>query len=550
VDADPAELNLTAFETFFPERRPFFVEGAQIFNFSYGREGGLLYTRRIGARAPIIAATKLSGRTEGGLSIGVLAASTGSGLDPTRFYGVTRLRQEIGRNSSIGGMITAFERNATDFTHRRTLAGGADWDIRMHDNTYQFNGLASFSHRAQPGEGTAPESGFAVTTGISKIRGDWTYDTSLNVFDDHFNPNDLGRLRQGNFIRLNVGLGHQINHNQAFGPFRRASVNLFTWQKWSYRGTLYEGSGFFLFSNFLTRGFQSIRLRGFTDYLFGGYDLFETRGLGPWARPRQGNIRLSVGTDSRRSWQLTPSGNVTVFNGAGVNYGTGLNTRWNAGSRLRLSAAVNYRVDANRTAWVANESFAQRADGRWAIGTSSSSPADLGEADYVPVEAQGSLSSLFAGIAPYEDGGGQYYVPIFGRRDTHTVDFSLRSTITFSPNLSLQLYGQLFAAKGRYDQFSVLKDRDTLVPVADFPKRYDFSLNSFQSNVVLRWEYRPGSTLFLVWSQARSDRLSIDPLDASAASPFNQGTFGQLGDVFNLFPTNVFLVKLNYKFLR
>ncbi len=550
VDADPAELNLTAFETFFPERRQFFIEGAQIYNFSYGREGSLLYTRRIGARAPIIAATKLTGRTEKGLSIGVLAASTGANFDPTRYYGVTRLRQELGRNSSIGGMFTAFEQNAPDVTRRRSLAGGLDWDIRFHDNRYQFNGQSSFSHRTQPGEGVNAETGFMVNSGVSKIQGDWTFDTSINVFDDHFNPNDLGQLRQGNFIRVNAGVGHQINHNQAFGPFRRARVNLFTWQKWSYAGRLYEGSGFFLFSNMQTRGFQSIRISGFTDYLFGGYDIFETRGLDPWARPRQGNFRVRFGTDSRRTWQLEPTGNVTFYNRAGMNYGAGLRTKWNAGSRVRLSATVNYGGDVNRTAWVANESFRRDDTGRWAIGTSTTSPDNLSDDAYTVLDQQAGLSSIFDRKTPFAGSGDAYYAPVFGRRDTRTVDFSLRSTITFSPNLSLQLYGQLFAAKGRYDDFSILRDRDTLVPVDAFPKRYDFALRSFQSNVVLRWEYRPGSTLFLVWSQSRANRLTIDPLDAGARSPFNQSSVGQLRDVFNLFPTNVFLLKLNYTFLR
>lgn len=548
VDADPAELNLTAFETFFPERRPFFIEGAQIFNFSYGREGGLIYTRRIGAADPIIGAAKLSGRTEGGLSVGVLAAATGDHFDPTRYYGVTRLRQELGRYSAVGAMFTAFERNVPGLDERRSLTGGLDWDLRSRTNTYRWDGTFSASRRVLPGSGEAPEQGFALSTGFDRLRGQWTYNLGFDLFDDRFNPNDVGRLRRGDFIRLNAGFGHQINDNRPFGPFRRASIRLFSWQKWTYSDRLPQGAGFFLSTNWQTRGFQDIGVRLFTDYLLGAYDPFETRGLGPWKRPPQINVRTSFETDSRRAWKLEPSVAVTLYDHAGADYQMGLQTEWNAGDRLRFSTNVRFNEGRDRTAWVANESFARIGDG-WAIGATSSSPASLDEADFTPFDDRGQLAAILAPVSPYDGFTDRYYVPVFGRRDTRSLDFSLRSSITFTPNLSLQLYGQLFVARGRYDGFSLLQDRDTLAGLDGFPKRYDFALNSFQSNVVLRWEYKPGSTLFVVWSQARSSRTTIDPFDLTGRSPYDVGTFSQFGDTFDLFPTNVFLIKLNYKFL-
>ena len=108
----------------------------------------------------------------------------------------------------------------------------------------------------------------------------------------------------------------------------------------------------------------------------------------------------------------------------------------------------------------------------------------------------------------------------------------------------------MFVARGQYQNFSVLQDRDTLTPVDTYPKRHDFAFTSFQTNTVLRWEYRPGSTLFLVWSQSRQGNALIDSFDLAGSSSFDQRSTNQFIDAFDPFPTNVFLVKFSYTFLR
>ncbi len=182
------------------------------------------------------------------------------------------------------------------------------------------------------------------------------------------------------------------------------------------------------------------------------------------------------------------------------------------------------------------------------IGSEADSPEDLGPVDYLPFDHQ-DLDDLFADIEPF-DAAGHYYVPVFGARDTRSVDFTLRSSITFTRNFSLQLYGQLFIARGRYDQFQILQDRDTLVPFEAFPKRDDFAFSSFQANTVLRWEYRPGSTLYLVWTHGRRADDALNPLAPWGASPYDTPMDNQIADTFHIFPSNVFLFKLNYTFLR
>ena len=199
-------------------------------------------------------------------------------------------------------------------------------------------------------------------------------------------------------------------------------------------------------------------------------------------------------------------------------------------------------------AWSSNESFARSEDG-WLIGVENDSPEDLEPDDYVVFDDQGLLADLFANIESF-DAEGRYYVPIFGQRDTRSVDVTLRSSITFTRNLSLQLYGQLFVARGRYADFQILQDRDTVVPFEAFPKRDDFAFSSVQANTVLRWEYRPGSTLYLVWTHGRRAEDELNPLAPWGASPYATPMGTQIADAFDIIPSNVFLIKLNYTFLR
>ena len=542
VESDPAELNLTAFETFFRERRPFFTEGVQIFNYSLDRGGSLLYTRRIGGRAPIIGASKLSGRTSNGLSFGVLGAATGDQFNPERYYGVARLKQQIGQLSTVGGILTAYQHNE----ERRSLVGGLDWDLRMKNNTYRFDGQASFTHRAEPGSDLSPEQGFSLIGGFDKIRGAWNIYTGATLVSDDFNPNDVGQLRRNNYINFSAGFSHQLNGGAPIGPFRRASLFLFFNQDMAYRDGTNMGLGSFLSSTWQTKGFQEIRIRIESDNLFGGYDIYETRGLGPRVQPREFSVDISYETDSRRAWELEPYVEAVFMDDGGRNYELGLRGEWNVSSRLNLSADVDYGSDVGVTAWASNESFAPIVDG-WAIGESSRDEPD--EVEGYRAFAGSERDAVFGAIAPYDEFG-RFYLPVFGERDTRTFDVTLRSDITFTPTLSLQLYGQLFTARGDYQNFALLQDRDTLVPLDTYPKRHDFAFTSFQTNTVLRWEYRPGSTLFLVWTQSRRGDADYDVFDLTGRSAFDQRSTDQLIDAFDPFPTNVFLVKLSYKFLR
>ena len=545
VESDPAELNLTAFETFFPEKRPFFTEGVQIFDFELDRGGSLLYTRRIGARAPIIGATKVSGRTDKGLSLGLFGAVTGDDFDPGRFYSVARLQQQLGTISSVGGMLTFYERTVSD--PRRSVTGGTDWDLRMKNNTYKFDGQVSFTRRMEPGAGVDPESGFMLTTGFDRVRGIWRFNTGVTIISDDYNPNDIGRLRQNNYTNFFGGFQHQVNGGKPFGPFRRGTARLFFGQGFSYREGLSNGFGFFFRSDWETKGFNEIELGARSDYLLGGYDVNETRGLGPREQPRELSVELSITSDTRRTWQLEPDVELEFFGNGGHAYEFGLETEFIVNSRVSFSTEIEFGKENDVTEWASNEAFAPLVDG-WVIGESSRDEPDEVEA-YRAFDDGGTLDALFATADPYDDEG-RYYLPVFGERDTRSVDLTLRSDITLSPTLSIQFYGQLFAARGQYDAFSLLLDRDTLAPFDAYPKQHDFAFTSFQTNAVLRWEYRPGSTLFIVWSQSRQGDVDVDAFNLADRHRYNLRATDQLIDTFDLFPKNAFLVKLSYKFLR
>ncbi len=552
VESDPAELNLTAFETFFDERRPFFVEGTQIYEFQIGQGGpggggNLLYTRRIGAEAPIIGATNLSGRTAGGLSFGVLGATTGDDFDPGRHYGVVRLSKQFTSLSSFGGILTVFDGPEED-GGLRSLAGGADWDLRFRDNAYSLEGFASVTHRRWSAEEESPETGVAASLRGAKRQGSFRYDLTANLFDEQYNPNDLGRLRRNNYVSLDGGIDYQINGNRPFGPFQRAFLGINSGQQWSYEDGLNLGMDARLFFRSTLRSFWRLGFTGSVDNPFGGYDLFETRGLGPRAQPAAVEVGGEFETDERRAWQVGPEFSVTFMEDGGREYALEVRGTWDVGARLTLSADVEGEWEDDVIAWSSNESFRQDEAG-WLIGAEAEAPDELGVDDYVPFDDHNSLATFFSTIDPY-DTEGHYYVPLFGSRDTRSMDVTLRSSITFTKNLSLQVYGQLFLARGRYADFQILQDRDTLVPFDAYPKRDDFAFSSIQANTVLRWEYRPGSTLYLVWTHGRRAEDELNPLAPWGASPYNTPIDRQIGDTFDIIPSNVFLIKLNYTFLR
>ncbi len=545
VEADPAVLNLTAFETYFAEKRPFFLEGADIFKFGIG-DSRLFYTRRFGANEPIIAAAKLSGHSAGGLSFGMMGTTAGRDFNPSHNYGVVRASQRVGHYSSAGGILTYYNSPVNDGIGRESITGGIDWDLRFANNRYSFEGLSAFSNRRSLNNNGEDDSGFMSGLVLRKREGVLDGHFTLLMFSDKYNPNDIGWISyEQNWYQIWSNLSYKLNSGQPFGTFQRGDLSMHYTRRFSYLEFYDMGSSINLSTNLITRNFRLLKFSSRFSDLLGGYDLWETRGLGIWGKPRSIQLSGEFNTDERRNWKITPSGTFRIYEDKGSEYTMGLQGLINAGTRISFLATLKGSWEDSRTAWTSNETFLN-ADGQWKIGRSSVSPDEHLPDDFAEFDDNGLLQDILDGVGQYS--AGQYYVPVFGKRDTRSLDLTLRGSLTFTSKLSIQLYNQFFLARGRYDNFGILVDPDVLADFDAYPKRRDFNYKNLQSNFVTRWEYRPGSAIYLVWSHGRSKRDELNPLAPWNHSPYEQPLDRQFGDIFRIFPMNSFMIKIDYAF--
>ena len=556
VDADPAELNLSTFETFFSERRPFFLEGTQIFDLTVGtgRDGALLYTRRIGGDSPIIAATKVTGRTEGGLSFGALGSATGEDFRPGRLYGAGRLKQELSNRSYVGAGLTAFgvrPDSARGDGRAVAVAGAGDWALRRAG--WVFEGSAAGTVRDADGDGR--DLGGALYVGLDREEGYFTPGFGLRAYTAGFRLNDVGRFRQTDLARANAGGRYLVNEGRPVGPFRRLRLGGFASQTWRLADGANRGAGLFSFVRADFPGFQSLSVSLDAEGI-GGLDVREARGLGDVRNLARFAGDVSFRTDSRKRYQLELEAGGALDAGGGRGVAAGVELDWAVSDRLSLDVEAELGWDDGARAWAANEAFLL-SDGGLFVGSEAVSDDDVvGALDPDALVPFAGGAALFDGFAPYTAAplgapGTAFYAPLFGLRDTREAEATVRGQYIFTPTLSLQVFGQLFAARGRFRDFSVLAGPDDLRPADGFPKRRDFAYSAFTGNAVLRWEYRLGSTLYVVWSQGRErERFEERLLAGAPPSPFETGTAGQFSDTFGAFPDNVVLVKLSYLLMR
>jgi hypothetical protein len=577
VEADPAQVNLSAFETFLPEQRPFFVEGSSIFNFSLALGDGhdavesLFYSRRIG-RAPqgsadidddafssqadrttIYGAWKLSGKTAGGWSIGALhaitaqeraivAPSTGpryhEAVEPLTNYGVLRVSKDFREGRSAVGAVATGTRRDHEIAdalelRREAYAGGVDFRHRFAAENWQLSGYVIGSrvtgspdaidraqrsaaryfqrpdagHLSYDAERTSLE-GVSANFGISKNAGGvWRVGTGVQTRSPGFEVNDLGFLNNADFTTQWGWLGW--HHANPIGPFRRLFLNMNAFQSWNYGGDLMTRGGN-LNANFQLENFWNGWVG--VNHELEGLDGRALRGGPMFRREAQTNFWGGLGSDPGKAVQVNVNtfGNVRPESDSWqVNVSPNVRIRPSGRATFNIGAFVNRRADDRQ--WVRR-------------------------------------------IETDED----HY--LFGRIDQTTAGATLRMDYAFTPTLSLQLYAQPFVSAGTYGAFkqvadpmaSRYEDRFTATDVRMEADDYltdldgdgeyesfgnpDFNVRQFQSNAVLRWEYRPGSALFVVWSQGRSASVGDRGFDLSR----------DLSGLFDLHPTNVFMVKLSY----
>ncbi|MDQ3996798.1 MAG: carbohydrate binding family 9 domain-containing protein [Gemmatimonadota bacterium] len=558
VEADPAEVNLSAFETFFDERRPFFVEGAQLFQPS---GPGWFYSRRIGAparaspdgdyvdvtpRTTILGAAKVTGRLRSGLSLAVLAAltdrehgrfvdtarvvtSSDGGVttvppragrvivEPQTAYGVVRLLQEFGPNASTAGLIVTGVRRdlaARDFAAsvlpREAYSGGVDWRLRWKRGEYDWSGYAGFSHVAGDAGALSeiqqssrhyfqrPDadhvefdplrrtlSGFTVGTGISKLGGNWRWDADAATESPSFELNDVGQLSTADDLDV-------------FGRLRylqtRPSRRLHAWtvgvdagQSWNYDGlrtsTFVELNAEATLKNFWELDVEPWLVpRAFDDLLTRGGPVMETGSR--WGVCSS----LESSPGDKTQWAFEACRERDELGGSLAEIDASLSFR--PGTQWELSIEPSYFANVNPRQYVTT---VERADG-----------ADV----------------------TY---GNRY---VFAFVDRSQLAMRARLNYAVTPDLTIESYAEPFVASGRYygfgelaapstrrlrtygtDGTSIARNADGSYSVTEMLQsggvdaftleNSDFDVLSFRSNVVLRWEWRPGSALYLVWQQDR-----------------------------------------------
>jgi hypothetical protein len=608
VEVDPAVVNLSAYEVFFQERRPFFVANASAFSFgtfkcffcSNVSSLSVFYSRRIG-RTPqltgvvdgradyldapdastILGAAKITGRTRNGWTVGILDALTdkesaryvpagqaplsssfrSAEVEPLTNYFMGRLRKDLrGGNTRLGGIATVTNRAlGSDTVARTRLRGdaeafGMDLAHFWKSRTYAFDAMAVVSRvagdtaairrtqqssahfyqrpgRTVTGDGLFDASydparthleGYGLYAHLAKESGDWMWEIGTNWRSPGFEVNDIAFLSRADYKWTNANLVRQWTKPTKY--YRSIFTIVGGQTQYNYDGdrtdlqmqafaqttltNFYNVSAFYIrrprtYDDRLTRGGPTVIRSGFDYY------------------------QASVSTDSRKlvTGELDASVGRSLENeGRSASISTGIAIRPSTNMLLRLSP--NWSMDRTVQQYVT------------AVGD--------------------PTATSFAGT--------RY---VFGRLDQRTLSLETRLNTTFTPTLTLELYAQPFLSSGRYDQFKEFAaprtidmrtygvdagtiqaergtdgvvtryriDPDGTGPAATFNVgNPDFNFRSLRGTAVMRWEYRPGATLFVVWTQSREGSASYGNFDFAR----------ERAALFRERPTNIFQVKVNY----
>lgn len=600
VEVDPAVVNLSAFETFFPERRPFFIEGQNAFNFgnfscyfcNNVSNLQLFYTRRIG-RAPqlfpsgtyvdrpenatILAAGKITGRTANNYRIGILNAVTRkmsadvitvdpqtgertnsvAEVEPLTNYFVARPSKDFkGGQFRVGGIATSVDRFtdselAESRLPRSAREIGFDWSLATKDRRYTFFGQHALSDVR--GSTTAIErlqrssaryfqrpdrdaggndlfsdrldtdatriSGYGGYSRVAKESGTWLAEGMVSYRSPGFEVNDISFNTRSDYIFMNAAIARSITKP---GPIFRNYFAVFSaQQQFNYDGDLTD-------REFSAGMFTQLRnfwnANAFTILVPDALDDGATRG-GPVIKRRGYSYnQIFLGTDARKRVAFSTNPNYLIRHKGDPRYNLNLNVTWKPTSNVQVSA-----------------------------GPSFGKLADL--AQFVTSALDSTATNFF----------GRRY--IFAEIEQKQLSMTTRANVVFSPTLTLEAFAQPLIASGNYKTFREYTNpreptfRDfrpgieLTTATVDGRRRYtvdadgdgvaapqisftdpNFNFRSLRGSAVMRWEYRPGSTLFFVWQQNRAD---TDPVGDFSFSR-------DRGALFDSHPDNIFLVKASY----
>lgn len=588
VEVDPASVNLTQYETYYSEKRPFFVEGADFLNFGFGGANNnwgfnfgtpdFLYTRRIG-RAPegdpqhsgytkmpdrshIIGAAKLTGKLDEGWSLGAIQAVTSAEyaktdsegvrfsdvVEPLTYYGIVRslYEHEKGRQG-LGFIGTAALRNLnkdylgdqfnsgsyalgidgwTNLDTSRTwvitgwmagtlIRGSAERMVSVQQSYVHYFQRPDLSHVSLDANAHSL-AGYGGRIAVNKQQGNFQFNSALGLLSPGFNSNDLGY-----HSRTDVLNGHVVTGYAWYEPdgiFRTKSFNIATYRSYNFGGfKIADGYMGFLYGSFMNYWSTN----GNFSYSRSCVDAYRTRG-GPMMKTTPGySANLGFSSDSRK--MITGSFYVYGSRNESGSY----TIEFDPGIGIKPTAGINIKF---------NPSFMR----------------SLGIAQYITTVSD-----------PTATYGARY---IFSKIDQTELSASVRLDWTFTPSLSLQLYMQPLISAVQFCDYKELKQPGTFsfnrygengstISYVDSTNSYlvdpdgtgssspfsfdkpDFNYISLRGNVILRWEYLPGSTMYFVWTHGGSDYAGY-------------GDFDLRRDLDNLVSTpsheDVFLIKLTY----
>jgi hypothetical protein len=588
VEADPAVINLSAFETRVNERRPFFVEGADIFRLGEGSGGGsqLVNTRRIGrppagslpddseyadvpSSTTILGAARVTGRPTGGWSVGLLEAVSNKAvvpwvdagavrseteIEPLTNYFAGRVRRDLNQGSNaFGVMATAVNRDLgtnqlRSEMHSAGYSAGLDGQVQWGNREWAVSGVLAGSRvtgeagaiaRTQRSsaryfrrvdadhldyDSTATSlSGYFVAVGGGRQRGAWTGGAQIEATNPGYEVNDFGFQSAADRIDYSGDFGYRMPTTGR--RFRSFNVSAEAGLTRNFGGeTIGKAAGIGMSATHISQyGFNARYRKSFETF-----DDRLTRG-GPLARSPGGwSANVSFNTPPQSALQPRLSFNYSEDDAGGWRKSvfTGINLRFRGISEVVLGANVSQ----------------------------SRSPAQ-----YVTTVTDTRATNTY---------GNRY---VFAPIDQTTLDLEARLNLTFTRKLTLEVYMQPFISSGDYgtlmelsaprtfdflrygtDLGTIARGTDgvyTVDPVGDGVDDFtisdrDFNVVSLIGNAVLRWEWRPGSTLYLVWQQLRSDRPT--------STGYAEGTYGGFDfgrdaeQLFRIKPANTFMIKVNY----
>ncbi|MES2176364.1 MAG: DUF5916 domain-containing protein [Gemmatimonadota bacterium] len=600
VEVDPATVNLSAFETFFSEKRPFFVAGRQAFSFGNFNcffcdnvsSLDLFYTRRIG-RAPqlnglvdsrasfadlpentqILGAGKVTGRANG-FTVGILDAVTNreaaryrtgatatsptltQEVEPLSNYFVGRVRRDFRDGATtFGAILTSTTRKLEDsllVNRLRSHANVIGFDMEHAWSKRDYSVLASVALSDVGGSDSAMAAtqqssaryfqridrhqtsdglfdtrydqtrnslrGYGLYARLGKDNGDWLWETAQNWRSPGFEVNDIAFLNRADYKWMLANVVRQWT--TPMGPFRYLNITAGAQRQYNYDGDVNdEEEHYGIFSNL--KNYWGVN----TFYIHHPSSLDETI-------TRGGPVVMRTGYDYYSSNVSTDNRKTTVLS-MRLDYGHGINSLTNT--------------------WRINPSIAIKPATNVFVSIAPSYNDDDDAAQYVRSVADATVPAF----------GGTRYVFAYLKQKTVSID--TRVNWTFTPDLTLELFAQPFVASGAYSQFrqfarprSVDKqiygldvgsiayasatrrytvDPDGSGPAASFSiDDPDFTVRSLRGNAVLRWQYRPGSTVFFVWTQERNGFDAVGQFDLR----------NQSSEIFRDRPVNIFLVKVNY----